>query len=125
MLEIGCVGWKHNCNSPMETFSRLVNPSCVDVECTITTKASQVSGLYFRHVHQQELWEIVFYEWYQYLSDIRGDYGKILMLAHNSVNTDENCLKFECARYHLQLPTFLIFHDTHFLYKSLHEKTSQ
>jgi DNA polymerase III epsilon subunit-like protein len=47
------------------------------------------------------------------------------MLAHNSQSADENCLKCDCERYQIALPTYLIFGDTHHLYKCLHTPTKK
>jgi len=125
IIEIGCLGWK--CNSPTatETFSSLVKPSQYTGECTITTYASRTSGLYSRDVVQAKQWNDVYLLWIQYLSNIQGNRGKILMLAHNSQSADENCLKCDCERYQLLLPSYLIFGDTYLLYKKLHETTSK
>jgi len=47
------------------------------------------------------------------------------MLAHNSKSADENCLKWDCERYGLSIPSYLVFGDTHNLYKKLHTNTSK
>lgn len=125
IVEIGCVGWKLNMETPTENFSSLVNPSRYNGDCTITPKASQVSGLYMRDILKESRWDSVYIKWIEYLSNLRGKHGKILMLAHNSRNADENCLKCDCDRYGLMIPSYLIFGDTHLLYNNLHGKTPQ
>jgi DNA polymerase III epsilon subunit-like protein len=125
MLEIGCIGWKCEAQTATETFISLVNPFRVAGECTITSKASAVSGLYSKDVSQAKRWNEVYLLWIQYLSKLRDNRGKILMLAHNSQSADENCLKCDCERYQIALPTYLIFGDTHHLYKCLHTPTKK
>jgi DNA polymerase III epsilon subunit-like protein len=125
IIEIGCVGWKLNMETATENFSSLVNPQTFNGECSITPKASQVSGLYMRDVLKESNWDSVYIKWIEYLSNLRRKHGKILMLAHNSRNADENCLKCDCERYRLIIPSYLIFGDTHLLYNNLHGKTPQ
>ena len=125
IIEIGCLGWKYNESSPSKIFCKLVWPFRFAGECSITMRASAISGIYSNDVVSSPLWEQVYYEWIEYLSDLRGKRGKMLMLAHNSQSADENCLKCDCDQYGFPIPSYLLFGDTHLLYKKLHESTKK
>jgi hypothetical protein len=111
ILEIGSVAMMRD-NEDEFKFNQLINPFQFPRQQQhgfITSQAFRVHGIGASSAKLCKKWGEVFPQWVEYLSCLRKNgKGKVLMLAHNSKSADYNALKWDCDRYGLSVPTFLM-----------------